>query len=471
MKKHSIDVVVFLKFFVVFLCLSLFVSLMPSLGVAYDFDASFIGGIGQNGVPKNAVHIQTAAQLANIGGIQSEGKYYVLDNDIDLVKEWVPIDDFRGTFDGQGYSINNLYVLASSHRSFAGLFGGINNATIKNVGVNVSSKGLTAISTYGPASAGGLAGWNYGSNVTVVNCYVTGDMAAISTSKSNSGAYSGAYAGGLIGRSLGEVFVVNCYVTSDVAADAHSTIFAHAYAGGLVGNVVHVSVANSCTTGTITATTSGTGCAGGLVGQSDYSPNEENNVTVKNCYATGAIVATTTFEYAYAGGLVGSSGNSVTVEKSYATGNIKATASSGNNTCAGGLIGWKAGRVIVESCYRLATQKIIGDTVNDAGKPLFLKEMKISQSFVGWDFDTMWSIDPNINGGYPHLTMFSAIGSSPKDNWGLFGFFWFVILLLLLLVGVIAIVVLFFCCSRRRKLSVVVDGGLLNSCGSLEGYV
>ena len=439
--------VVFLKFLVLILFVSLLASLVPMWGAS-----CVVGAVDQTDVPEDAVHIQNVDQLVGIGGAQSEGKYFVLDNDLFLKDEWVPINDFRGTFDGQGYSINNLYVLARSHRSFAGLFGGINNATIKNVGVNVSSKGLTAISTYGPASAGGLIGWNYGSNVTVVNCYVTGDITAIST-KSDSAAYSGAYAGGLIGRSLGEVFVFNCYVTGDVTAAAAPSIFAHAYAGGLVGNVVHVSVENSYTTGVITATTSGTSCAGGLVGQSNYSLDEKDNVIVKNCYATGAIVATTTFEYAYAGGLVGSSGNSVTVEKSYTTGNIKATASSGNNTCAGGLIGWKASRVIAESCYSLATQKITGVTINDAGKPLSLKEIKNLYSFDGWDFDNVWAIDSNINNGYPYLRNIALHGESV---------FWFAALLVMIVVLIVVGVVYVLLHKRRSDSTGLKNTNILN---------
>jgi len=258
---------VFLRFFVVVLCMSLFVSLTASMGVA-SFDTPFMAGTDQTDVPKDAVHIQTADQLANIGGAQSVGRYFVLDNDIVLKDEWVPIDDFRGVFDGQGYSINNLYVLASSHRQFAGLFGQINavdGIVIKNVGVNINVNGLTAtvspvsyegvvdglaicgtdvvtvensygivddvhvcIFPYGGAAAGGLVG--YAEVVSVENCYVTGDMAAISSS-------GGCAAGGLVGYSREIVSVENCYVVGDVTATC-PTDFGSACAGGLVGTII-----------------------------------------------------------------------------------------------------------------------------------------------------------------------------------------------------------------------------------------
>jgi hypothetical protein len=139
MQKNNI--IVFLKFLVVVLSASLVASLVPLIGVVYAD-----GTIDQNGVPADAVHIQTANELAGIGGEGSVGnRYFVLDNDIDLVDEWVPIDQFMGTFDGQGYSVNNLYVLENSRRENAGLFGTVRSGgVIKNVGVNINSEGLTA---------------------------------------------------------------------------------------------------------------------------------------------------------------------------------------------------------------------------------------------------------------------------------------------------------------------------------------
>ena len=93
---------------------------MPNAGVT-----GFIAPIDPIPSGADVVHISTAAQLAAIGGASSAGKYYVLDNDINLTAEWVPIDFFHGTFDGRGYSINNLYVLESSKRQYAGLFGNL----------------------------------------------------------------------------------------------------------------------------------------------------------------------------------------------------------------------------------------------------------------------------------------------------------------------------------------------------------
>ena len=375
MKKRSGDVV-FLRFFVVILCINLFVGLVPLFGVTND-----VGAVKLSNVPDDAVRIKTAVELAGIGGARSEGKYFVLENDIDLVEGWIAIDDFRGTFDGQGYSINNLYMLENSDSMFAGLFGLINvdGVTIKNVGVNLTSVGVNANFNFG--YIGGLVGYIHG-DATIRNCYVTGNLIIVSS-------YGGASAGGLIGCSNGDVVVANCYVTGDVSATGSG-----ASVGGLIG------------------------CDG-------------NSTIVKNCYTTGTISAISNSIYrdasAYAGGLIGYSGGYGNVEliNSYATGDV-ITKVATDNAFAGGLIGRSSGGVTVESCYRLSTQKISGTTINDAGKPLSSRAMKIPQSFTGWDFETIWALDVRTNRGYPYLRdpitdSDIADDNTPKDS-SRFGF-------------------------------------------------
>ncbi|MCL2135196.1 MAG: hypothetical protein FWH37_06545 [Candidatus Bathyarchaeota archaeon] len=428
------------KVFVVILCASLFVGLITSLGVSYC-----VGAASQEEVPKDAVHIKTAEQLAAIGGEDSEGKYYVLDNDLDLVDEWAPIDDFRGTFDGQGHTINNLYVLESSNRKYAGLFGEITYAiTINNVAVNININGLAATS-----AVGGLIGFSR--TVDVVDSYVTGNIIVSGSSVT---------VGGLIGLS-GDTVINNSYTTGDIVAEASQ---GRACAGGLIGLSSTIVVANSYASGDVTALSSSQtyqpACAGGLIGYNMF------DVIVENSFATGKIIATDVSSisagyFVCAGGLIGYSGyGDVTVMNSYATGSILVTA-SGHNTCAGGLIGYIwVGNVVAEnsytisdiitsgkhtyagdlvgyndggvdaiSCYSLSTQKIIGDTTNEAGVSLSPEEMKNKESFVGWDFDTIWTIDPDINEGYP-----SFITNNKCD---LLGSFWFIALL----VGVIVLVI------------------------------
>ena len=179
---------------------------MPQAG-ANGFIAS-INPIPSNIPEANIVRIDNA-NILTTNWAQS-GKYYVLEEDINLTAEWVPINNFAGSvFDGQGHSINNLYIMG---RQYAGFFGQItvSNFTIKNVGINIGVNGINVYYYYTPY-AGGLIGYASG-NVSVTNCYATGNVEASS--------YSSSYAGGLIGYASGNVSVTNCYTTGDVEASA-----------------------------------------------------------------------------------------------------------------------------------------------------------------------------------------------------------------------------------------------------------
>ena len=203
-------------------------------------------------------------------GANSAGKYYVLDNDINLTKEWVPISDFYGTLNGRGYGVKNLYVLENSNRKNAGLFDSCLGATIKNISVHIGTQGVTASLSPNPSS-GGIAGTIY-RFTTINNCYVTGNVRATATD------YYATYAsaGGLVGYSfLG--LISSSYTTGDVNATASSLSqysLSYANAGGLVGvSINELTISNSYTMGIVSATSPQTTSApvgftyaGGMVG-------------------------------------------------------------------------------------------------------------------------------------------------------------------------------------------------------------
>jgi hypothetical protein len=215
--------------------------------------------------------------------------------------------------------------LAESNRLYAGLFGyTVSDITIKNVGVNIHPNGITSTlinNTHGSSFAGGLI--SNSSSATIANCYVTGDITAITTNDLN---------------------------------------FSYVYAGGLVGN--------------------------------------SENVTIENCYTMCNIVAIATSGWAYAGGLVSKS-IQTSIVNSYATGDVIAGSTV---SYAGGLIG-NSSIVDIKSCYRLNNQTIIGDITNEIGMPLTHEEMQNRDLFVGWNFQTIWNSNSNINRGYPYLTI------------------------------------------------------------------
>jgi len=127
-----------------------------------------------SGIPEDAVRIRTAGELMAISRVaQSAGRYYVLENDIHLTHEWSPIDDFRGVFDGQGFTIHNLYVLERSARPNAGLFGSTLYATIRNVCIHLGFQGVTGL-----YRVGGLIG--YARNTNIEQSSVLGNVSVIS---------------------------------------------------------------------------------------------------------------------------------------------------------------------------------------------------------------------------------------------------------------------------------------------------
>jgi len=161
---------------------------------------------------KAQVHISTAAGLqdmqSNITGS------YILDNDIDLGTFTWSSFNFNGTLDGNGFSILNLLVeIPGGHN---GMFGDLDGATIKNLGLR---------DVYVAANwAGALAG--HTSNATISKCFVTGEV------KSDN------MAGGLIGHAV-NTMISECYTKAIVSG--------HDHVGGIVGHMEGGSLENCYT--------------------------------------------------------------------------------------------------------------------------------------------------------------------------------------------------------------------------------
>lgn len=162
-------------------------------------------------------------------------RYVILENDISL-PNWNPNNNFQGTLNGQGHTINNF---SATQRESAGLFGTLStgNVTIKNLGINLSSDGITA-----HHFAGGFVANANGANITIENSFVGGGrIRAESILQSTNNNI--AVAGGLVGHigGISSVVIRNSYACTRVEARSGrgSMLFyifdAHAYAGGLVG--------------------------------------------------------------------------------------------------------------------------------------------------------------------------------------------------------------------------------------------
>ena len=269
---------------------------------------------------------------------------------------WIAIgtesNRFYGCFDGNGYAVRGIYI--NTQESFQGLFGFGKCSVIANLGVAESY-------IYGDTYVGGVVGYNGAgyngveySGGTVTGCYNEGNI----TGKRN--------VGGVVGYNGGTV--TDCYNTGDVTGKY--------YAGGVFGENGGT-VTDCYNTGNVT----GKEDVGGVVGHC-----WKYDVTVTNCYNTGSVTGEEVV-----GGVVGSS--SCTVKNCYNTGSV-----TGEN-----YVGGVAGRIIngpFTNCYYY-----VGCCANSNsyGIALTNEQMLRAESFEGFDFETVWTMDGNPGYPYPKL--------------------------------------------------------------------
>ena len=281
---------------------------------------------------------------------------------------WDPIGGtsgsaYTGDFDGQTYTISNLYIDRTSG-NYAGLFAYLNGAsgtTIENVSlINVDvTFSPTAAGGGAKVYTGGLAG-RVGSGVTIKGSYTTGRVRAGESATETvtfSLALGSSYAGGLVGDLDGAI--VSGYSHADVTAYTKSTAATIlTMAGGLVGRVntggsITASYARGAVAADMEAKNSSTVYAGGLAGY--LSGN------VRASYARGAVSAdydatdtTGVTGSAYAGGLLGLQAGNITA--SYSTG--APTATGDGTTGAGGLVGARLSGTTTNAYWDTATSGI-----------------------------------------------------------------------------------------------------------------
>ena len=417
--------------------------------------------------PEGFTLIYTAQDLDNIRNNLEGNYILMNDIDLAKWGNWEPIgsDDenpFEGEFDGNGHVIKNMTInIDSEDEVYAGLFGYV-RATIRNTGMTGSK--ITATSS-DDVYAGGIAGYSSSSisncyntssvnaisseeataryayvggivghisSGTIDNCYNTGAVSSTSNAS-----FTHTHVGGIAGRhSFAEVS--NCYNAGVVTILSTSS---DAYAGGILGYGSSSSIKNSHNTGEVKATCYNShvgGIAGATAGD-----------TISNCYNTAKVIIDAESlrkPYAYVGGITGHSSSEL--NNCYNIGEVSAKAHSIN---AGGIAGYKYGSDFeISHCYNVGTVNtkddvnpwiggIAGRTdstisncyylnslskaaTSGSGMDLISREnvtlgsgvlahvnsltanqMKIQSSFIGFDFNTIWGIDPSINNGYPYL--------------------------------------------------------------------
>ena len=258
---------------------------------------------------KEAAELAYLAQQANEGGYILElengnkidntdasskqgfsGYYFALSADIDLNGyEWTPIGNnthpFRGHFNGDGHVVRGLKMnveIETKTTTYAGLFGYIENGTLRNLGVWLAPEGIEVSSTqFGYISAGGLAGditrTDSKTPASIQNCYVEGEGNIAVRSTDNTIKIN---VGGMVGvtnGNSGTCIITHCYTTVDVEAEVDSR--SNSYVGGIAGNASDISY--SYATGNVKAKERKKGkkpFVGGICGNA-------TNGTITNCVA------------------------------------------------------------------------------------------------------------------------------------------------------------------------------------------
>ncbi len=223
---------------------------------------------------------------------------------------WLPIgikdEKFSAKFDGNGYSISNLYIGREGlgDTGSTGLFGETTHSS------EISNVRLLDVNVSGIGSVGGLVGYNRGSIRAV---HVAGKVSGSSE------------VGGVVGSSLGEI----------VESSANVEVSGFDDIGGLVGHS-EGRVEDSYAVGDV----KGLRRTGGLLGLNDES------AVIVGSFATGNVTGRE-----YLGGLAGQNEGEIT--RSYSAGSV--SGSSGQDLqVAGGLVGFNRSESSITSSYSIA---------------------------------------------------------------------------------------------------------------------
>ncbi|MDH4203108.1 MAG: DNRLRE domain-containing protein [Phycisphaerae bacterium] len=238
----------------------------PKLVIQYE--PIFGGGTGERSDP---YQIKTGEHMNTIGLYNNRwNKHYKLMNDISLSdysgtsyniigrSKYTTngLGPFTGTFDGGYYQISGFSYSNLAGTNYAGLFGYVSQATIRNV-IIVSPNIQNTGNSYDTGALVGNLDWS-----NVADCSVEGGSVAGDEN-----------VGGLIGSSG-----ISCIAGCSNSASVSGTD----YVGGLIGLGGFSSIANSNATGSVT----GTDRVGGFVGES-------SDTTIVNCYSTGQVTGST----------------------------------------------------------------------------------------------------------------------------------------------------------------------------------
>ena len=361
---------------------------MPDIG-AYEYsqmETTAPSGSGTSGDPYQI------SSLANLAWLQYQlwevDDYYTLTTDIDASAtinwndgygfrsigfnagtRYVSSDEtypaaFSGVFNGAAHTIDEIYI-NDPNKNFVGFFGFAKEA-------NIHDLGLTNSNIAGYMNVGSIIGQSV--NTAVSNVFATGDISGL------------AYVGGLIGFSYNDILdsdsISLCYADVDVTATGQ-------WSGGFVGSNRNYHISKCYAIGDVNSEGANTG---GFVGLNSSS-------TISDCFYIGSVTSTET----WIGGFAGHNLSDASIINCYSVANVNNKTGygfCGRNESNGGLIQCVYNSDLAPGGYGGTTS---GCSVNGETTAA----MKLESTYTGggwdWDFDNIWSINSNVNNGYPYL--------------------------------------------------------------------
>lgn len=362
---------------------------------------------GGSGTIEDPYQVSTAQELNNVRDYLDANFIQIEDLDLSGFSTWSPIGydfsygnyAFTGTYNGNNHTISNL-TFDNDSRSGIGLFARLDSAYVSNLN-------FLSVNVTGYSWVGSVAGWCRLSKIE--NC-------------SSSGIFTGDLeVGGITGQST-DSDIINCHSESNVTGN--TTI------GGLIGVSTGGNITQCSSSGSVTGTYSAY-YIGGLIGRSSSIVNQcfsksdvigyyftggligensdifSDSTVVYNCFATGNVTGLDKYG---SGGLIGA--NTEAVFNCYATGNVEGVED------VGGLIGGNWGDdYVVEGCYW--DKETSGIDSSAAGEGRTTSEMTYiftDNTYVDWDFETIWSGSFNNNNGYPYFKWQGLVGIEESET-------------------------------------------------------
>ncbi len=236
-----------------------------------------------DGVMTNYMYLAgVTVYLANDIDMTGVTDFQPIGNDISKING-IPDKAFKGTFDGQGHTIDNLVmtsdVVNASEFTMVGLFGATMNVTIKNliIGENCSF-------TYSIPFRGG--------NHPCVSAFIVKacGTTVIENCWNRASLDGGRFTSAFVARGAGSVTVENCTNSGNIINAGQGAGGFAAYIGGTASNYI-----NCHNTGDITAGAGMQTIIGGIVGR-----QRECKTVIEGCVNSGNITG-----YNQVGGLVG----------------------------------------------------------------------------------------------------------------------------------------------------------------------